>query len=55
MDRLHEDHGKDVKNKMTKIYSTKTLEQIKENNIVGFLATKAVYLPRLGDDDEKGR
>ncbi len=43
---------RDDKNKMTKIYSTKTLEQIKENYIVGVLATKGDYLPRLGDDDE---
>lgn len=37
---------------ITKFYSNKVLDQIKENYIVGVLATKSDYLPKLGDDDE---
>ncbi|HJV17657.1 MAG TPA: hypothetical protein VJ546_09805, partial [Bacillales bacterium] len=37
---------------MIKTYSNKILDQIKENYIVGVLASKDDYLPRLGDDDE---
>ncbi|MFC0476153.1 McrB family protein [Robertmurraya beringensis] len=36
----------------TKFYSNKVLEQIKENYIVGVLASKEDYLPRIGDDNE---
>jgi hypothetical protein len=36
----------------TKLYTNKILEQIKENYMVGVLASKEDYLPRLGIDDE---
>jgi hypothetical protein len=37
---------------MIKLYSQKVLDEIKENYMVGVLATKEDYLPRLGDDGE---
>ncbi|TYS57326.1 AAA domain-containing protein [Sutcliffiella horikoshii] len=37
---------------ITKFYTSKVLEQIKDNYIVGVLASKSDYLPKLGDDDE---
>jgi len=37
---------------MVKFYSQTILDQIKENYMVGILATKEDNLPRLGDDDE---
>ncbi|WP_042350781.1 AAA family ATPase [Bacillus massiliigorillae] len=37
---------------MIKSFSPKVIDQIKENYIVGVLATKDDQLPRLGDDDQ---
>ncbi|MBD7985951.1 AAA family ATPase [Sporosarcina sp. Sa2YVA2] len=35
---------------MIKLYSSKILEQIKENYVVGVLASEGEYIPRLGDE-----
>ncbi|MDF1511466.1 hypothetical protein PZE06_25555 [Robertmurraya sp. DFI.2.37] len=37
---------------MIKPYSTKIIDQIRENYMVGVLATVQDYIPRLGDDQE---